>query len=104
MGMDQNIDVDQDQSECPMRSIRFAESLMSTPGSGPRPLKVGSEPAGARFFCSADSCARSDSSINSFKVRRVFAACALARASKFSSSRTVVLTPQSVQIEHQNVN
>ncbi len=94
-GIDQDIDVRQDQRSVPsMRSSNAAESSRSTPGRSLLPAKTGCLTArcrGRRSRLASDS--RTASSMTEFSVLPERAASTFSRASSSSSSRMVVLMP-----------
>lgn len=104
-GIDQDIDVRQDQRSVPsMRSSNAAESSRSTPGRSLLPAKTGSLAArcrGRRSRLASDS--RTASSMTEFSVLPERAASTFSRASSSSSSRMVVLMHRSMRTAHQSV-
>jgi len=97
-GVDQDIDVREDQSRPSMRSRREALSSRSTPGKVPPPARHSGRATGG---CSARFIGRRSTSSSPCSMREVrvvlrLTASARARSSSASSKRTVVLMRQSI--------
>ena len=97
-GVDQYIDVAQDQSRCSIRSSRPALSLKSTPGRTPPPAwHSGSDTAACcGRFSGRRSASRSPCSMSDVSVMPRRAASCRARSMSAASRRTVVLICQSI--------
>src|SRR5262245_61154005 len=103
-GVNQNIDI-RENHRFSIRSSRSLDRFRSTPGSvPPDALEIGNFTRVRLAAFESASTTFSPSSISEVKVRPSSAAFFLARRSKSSGSRIVVLICQRISLEHQYVN